>query len=119
MKKNFPVTRIYSDAEGETHFEDISIAMDNAGDIGSLSAAIPAKSIIFRETEPGYDYDFHCAPQKQYIILVDAGVEIETSLGDIRVFKAGDILLVEDTTGKGHRSKHTEMKTRRSVFITI
>lgn len=58
-------------------------------------------------------------PQKQYIILLDGGVEIETSLGEKRTFKTGEILLVEDTTGKGHKTKNIENKPRKSIFITI
>lgn len=119
MKKSFPVTRVYSDINGESHFEDILVPMTDAGDIGALSEGLPVKTIIFREVEPGYDYNFHNAPQRQYIVLLDGGIEIETSTGEKRTFKPGEILLVEDTSGKGHRTKNTEAKTRRSVFITL
>ena len=117
--KQFPVTRIYTDENGDSRFDDILIDMNDAGDIGALSETQPAKGIIFREVEPTYDYDFHNAPQKQYIILLDGGIEIETSLGEIRRLDAGEILLVEDTTGKGHRTKNLKPEKRRSVFITL
>lgn len=117
--QSFPVTRIYSDDAGESHFEDILIPLEKAGDIGCLSNAFPVKSIIFREVEPSYDYDFHNAPQRQYIILLEGEIEIETSLGEKRRFGAGEILLVEDTTGKGHRTKNLQLLKRRSVFITL
>ncbi len=119
MTTTFLVTRIFSDEKGESHFEDIEISLKQAGDIGSLSEAIPAKSIIFREVLPSYDYDFHNAPQRQYIILLDGEIEIETSLGEKRIFGAGKILLVEDTTGKGHRTRNIKSEPRRSIFITI
>jgi hypothetical protein len=115
----FKITRIFSDEAGESHFEDVLVPMSNAGDIGSLSELFPAKGIIFREVEPSYDYDFHTAPQRQYIILLDGEIQIETSLGDIRSFGAGEILLVEDITGKGHRTKNIRPEKRRSVFVTI
>jgi len=50
---------------------------------------------------------------------LDGGVEIETSLGDKRKFLTGEILLVEDTAGKGHRTKNLEKKERTSLFIYI
>ena len=115
----FPVTRVYNDANGDSHFEDLSIPMEKAGDIGSLSRALAVKSIIFREVEPSYDYDFHNAPQKQYIVLLDGQIEIETSLGEKRKFGAGEILLVEDTTGKGHKTRNITSQKRKSIFITI
>jgi hypothetical protein len=115
----FPVTRIYSDDNGDSHFEDIEIPLQDAGAIGKLSAPMPVGNIIFREVEEAYDYTFHTAPQKQYILLLNGGIEIETSLGEKRIFKPGEVLLVEDITGKGHRSKNLQQAKRRSVFITI
>ena len=115
----FSVTRIYSDNNGDSHFEDVEIELKEAGSVGKLSDVIPAKGIIFREVEPSYDWDFHTAPQKQYIILLDGEIEIETSLGEIRRFNAGEILLVEDTSGKGHKTKNIHPVKRRSIFITL
>ena len=115
----FKVTRIFSDENGDSRFEDIIVPMNAAGPIGSLSETFPVKGIIFREVEPTYDYDFHTAPQRQYIILLDGEIQIETSLKDIRIFGAGEILLLEDTTGKGHRTKNIRPEKRRSVFITL
>ena len=115
----FPITRLYSDSNGDSRFEDISIPLQDAGEIGKLSAGLPVSSIIFREVEASYDYDFHNAPQKQYLILIDGEIEIETSLGEKRQFKSGDVLLLEDTKGKGHRTKNLEPKIRKSVFITV
>lgn len=115
----FQITRIYSDSNGDSHFEDLIIPLQEAGTIGCLSEVLPATGIIFREVEPAYDYDFHTAPQKQYLVLLDGEIEIETSLGDKRIFVAGQILLLEDTTGKGHKTKNLQPIKRRSIFITI
>ena len=115
----FAITRIFSDDNGDSHFENIIIPLKEAGNIGSLSETLPAKSIVFREVPPTYDWTFHTAPQKQYIILLDGSIEIETSLGDKRIFNAGEILLVEDVTGKGHKTKNLKPEKRRSLFITL
>ncbi|HEX6191759.1 MAG TPA: hypothetical protein VFZ42_05315 [Chitinophagaceae bacterium] len=119
MEKFFPVTRVYSDEKGDSRFEDLRIPLNDAGDIGSLSDTLAAKGIIFREVLPSYDYDFHNAPQRQYIILLDGRIQIETSLGEIREFGAGEVLLVEDITGKGHKTKNLVPSKRKSIFITI
>lgn len=115
----FTLTRVYSDAMGESHFEDVLVPLEEAGSIGRLSAAIPAKAVIFREVAPTYDWNFHTAPEKQYIILLDGEIEIETSLGDKRTFKAGEVLLMEDTTGKGHKTRNVQPIKRKSIFITL
>ena len=115
----FTITRLYSDANGDTHFEEQQIDLKDQGEIGALSEGIPAGEIIFREVDPDYDYDFHNAPDRQYIILIDGEIEIETSLGEKKTFGAGDILLVEDTTGKGHKTRNLKPIRRKSIFITL
>jgi len=115
----FQVTRIYSDSNGDSRFEDVEIPLNESGNIGNLSDAVATNGIIFREVEPSYDWNFHNAPQKQYIILLDGEIEIETSLREKRIFKAGEVLLVEDTTGKGHKTRNVQPKKRKSIFITL
>lgn len=113
------VTRLYTGEDEHSYFEDIEIPLTDAGVIGRLSSKINSTGIIFRETDGDYDYNFHNAPQRQYIILLDGEIEIETSKGEKKKFKGGDILLAEDTTGKGHKSKSIDGKTRRSIFVTL
>lgn len=115
----FRLTRIYSDNNGDSHFAESEIELKDAGSIGKLSAILPATGVVFREVEPTYDYDFHTAPQKQYIILLDGEIEIQTSLGEKRSFGPGEVLLVEDTTGKGHKTRNLQPAPRRSIFITL
>lgn len=115
----FHLTRIYSDSNGDSHFQDVNIPLVDSGKIGALSHPVPAVGIIFREVEPVYDYDLHVAPQRQYLILLDGEIEIETSLGDKKIFRTGEVLLLEDTTGKGHKTRNLKKQKRRSVFITL
>ena len=115
----FKITRIYSDPNGDSHFDTVDVDLKEAGEVGRLSKAIPAQSVIFREVAPSYDWDFHPAPQRQYIILLDGEIEIETSLGEKKRFKGGDILLAEDTTGRGHKTRNIQPIDRKSVFITL
>src|SRR5438132_354454 len=82
--------------------------------------ALPAAAgIIFREVPPTYDLDWHPAPRRQYIINLDAGVEITASDGEVRKIGAGEVFLVEDTTGKGHLSKAIDNKIRNCIFVPI
>jgi len=112
-------TRIYADQIGESRFEDVEVTLNEKGEIGRLSDKIKVGGLYFRETPPDYDYDFHHAPARQFIVLLDGIIEIEVSIGEKRIFKGGDILLVEDTTGKGHRTKTLNKKVRKSLFITL
>ncbi|MEY2398806.1 MAG: hypothetical protein QOJ00_1980 [Actinomycetota bacterium] len=112
------VTRIALTDAGGTCFEDLDIELHEGGEIGRLSKPLPATSVIFRENDASYDYDWHNAPQRQFIVMLDGELEVEVTSGEKRRFRGGDILLVEDTTGTGHRSRNIG-GPRRSLFIPV
>ncbi|MCC5808122.1 MAG: hypothetical protein JJU00_17470 [Opitutales bacterium] len=111
------VTRIYADASGVTRFEDREIPLQAAGEIGRLSETMPGRGLIFRETEDTYDFDWHPAPRRQWIVLLDGEIEIEAGDGEVRCFRGGDVLQLEDTEGRGHRTRQLSAGVRRSLFI--
>ena len=102
------IHNLYADANGEFHFRDITVDWVEEGRGGKMSKRLPATGIIFRETAGAYDLDWHPAPRRQYIINLDAGVQITASDGESRIIGAGEVILVEDTSGKGHLSKSVE-----------
>lgn len=79
------IHNLYVDAEGETHFRDIEVEWKQEGRGGKTSATLPATGIIFRQTPGTYDYEWHPAPRRQYIINLDAGVSIQASDGETRI----------------------------------
>ena len=113
------VTRIYTGDDGESHFEDVEVPLVDRGGIGWISQLQEATGIVFRETDGSYDFGFHNAPRRQYVINLDAAVEIEVGDGSKRTLGAGEILLAEDTTGRGHVSRAVDAKPRRSLFVTL
>ena len=95
------ITRIYTGEDEQSHFEEIEIPLFDQGDIGRLSEIFSASGVIFRENPGDYHYQWHNAPRRQYIVMLEGSVEIEIGDGTRRVFHPGEILLAEDTTGQG------------------
>ena len=118
-RRAMKIHHLYVDKQGESHFEDMEIPYTESGRAGKLSARLPATGIIFREVAPDYDLDWHPAPRRQYIINLDAGVQITASDGQSRKIGAGEVILVEDTWGKGHLSKALDGKLRHCIFVPI
>lgn len=112
-------TRIYSDESGESRFETVEVPLSDRGMVGFLSESFAVKSMQFRENKMDYDWDFHNAPARQFIVLLDGEIEITASTGESRKFAAGDVLLVEDTEGKGHKTRNILKQVRKSIFIQI
>lgn len=113
-------TRIYADAAGETHLQDIGPEMKPADHSSTMSELIAAKGIIFRETNGGqYFVDWHNAPRRQFVINLSGEVEITVSDGETRRFGPGTILLAEDVTGRGHISRGVGNADRLSIFVPL
>src|SRR5206468_1236153 len=110
------VTRVFSDSQGDSHFSEIEVPLRDQGSIGSLSDPVASEGVMFRENAPDYDYDWHTAPRRQFIVLLDGEIELQVSDGEARRFRGGDVLLVEDTNGKVHRTKNLTPERRRSTF---
>ena len=113
------ITRLFADEKGESHFEDIDIPLKEGGEIGRLSEILPVTGMMLRENPGDYNYDWHPAPRKQYIVMLEGMMVVEVSDGERRTFPPVEILLVEDTEGKGHKSWVPDGKPRKSLFITI
>ena len=113
------IHRLYADARGESHWEDVAVEYAESTNAGRLSARLPATGIIFREVPPDYDLDWHPAPRRQYIINLDAGVQLTASDGETRRIGAGEVILVEDTWGKGHLSRALDGTLRHCIFVTL
>jgi hypothetical protein len=113
------IHRLYADEKGDSHFEDMEIEYIETTPAGRFTKRLPTTGIIFREVQPTYDLDWHNAPRRQYIINLDNGVQITASDGEARVIGAGEVLLVEDTTGKGHLSKAVNERLRHCIFVTL
>jgi hypothetical protein len=113
------IHNLYTDAQGESHFRDLQVEWAEETRAGKLSKRLPATGIIFRQVPPTYDLDWHPAPRRQYIINLDAGVQITASDGESRVIGAGEVILVEDTKGKGHLSKAVGQQIRHCIFVPV
>jgi len=103
-------TRIYTDADGETHFDAGSTPME-LRDFAppapplELSDASAAREVRYLGAPAGWDSDFHPAPRRQLVVMLRGLVEAATTDGEVRVFAPGDVVLLEDTEGTGHRTR--------------
>ena len=113
------IVRIYTGADGESHFEDVAVALSDDGHLGRMSKLVPARGVIFREVGGDYALDFHNAPRRQYVVNLTGSVELVVGDGTRRVLGPGDVLLAEDTTGRGHKSLAVRGEPRTCLFIPL
>ncbi len=94
------VFRMYTGNDNETHLEAQSLESHPI-----LKSPSDTKHILFREMAAGTFIDWHPAPQRQYVIILEGELEIGFGDGSTRRFSKGDARLVEDTAGHGHTTR--------------
>jgi hypothetical protein len=115
------IVRLYADAAGESHFDELSEPGIEFRVNAAFSRVIDARGLMFKETEaqngtPALGH-WHTAPQRQYVLFLAGKTEIEASDGEKRILKTGDVLLVEDTFGKGHRNRRLSPEPELWAFV--
>jgi hypothetical protein len=99
--------RLYADAAGESHSDEVAVELAPVpfappAPPVELSPPLAATRCFFLGLPPGWYGDWHPAPHRQLCCVLTGAVELQTSDGEVRVFRPGDAFLTEDTTGRGH-----------------
>ena len=85
---------LYTGPDGNSHVVRGSI---------SNGAWVDAESILFKETPAHSSFDWHDAPDTQYVITLSGILEFTTAGGETFTIHPGDILVAKDVTGSGHK----------------
>jgi hypothetical protein len=117
-------TRVYTGSDGETHFEDAETAGETiraveSDLVGTVSETFPVSGLYFREVREESSPVPHNAPYPLFIIGLRGTFSVEVSDGQIREFRPGSVLLVEDATGKGHTTRRVGDEPRATLMAPL
>ena len=110
------IIKLYSGSDGKSYFTEVDCGHATENPLGKYSKKYPATGIFFRDFESGSAFDWHNAPQPQYIVYLEGQVEVEASSGEKRIFNSGDVLFAADLQGKGHITR--TLTKGRSIIVT-
>ena len=113
------VTRIYTGPDGTTKVEELELPLKPRDAGSQVSASMATTSLQFRRTTPAYSLDWHPAPRRQLVVTLAGESEIEIEGGRTLRFGPGHILLAEDTTGQGHKSRAVPGTDRVALDIVL
>ena len=100
--------RIYAEDGGASRFEDVELE----GTITHIVNGVPpllvsgpyrCSEITFVEQRgDASNWETHVAPRRQWLIVISGRAVVTTSDGERREVGPGDVVLAEDTGGRGH-----------------
>ena len=98
--------RIFADRDGCSHFETKSMKLQSKeyappAPALNTSPLEAADNYIFLELPVGWYGDWHPTPVRQWLIFMAGMCEFEAGDGQITTCKTGDVVLLDDTRGKG------------------
>ena len=114
--------RIYATPDGESHFDEVELPTTKRSVHPDavpfdVSASYPAPRVRLIRVPAGLR-EVATVPESNLCVRLDGSVEYETSDGEIRHVQAGSFVLVEDTHGKGHLSRHSA-EAQTVIWISL
>ncbi|BHH82372.1 cupin domain-containing protein [Desulforhopalus sp. 52FAK] len=113
-------TRLGVDESGETYFKEEIIEFNHRPSGFMVSLAEASESVRFFQAKPGWEMlELHYAPDRQYLLVMQGILEIQCSTGQMKKFEPGSVLYVEDTYGKGHRTRNAGENDLILVWVSV
>jgi hypothetical protein len=116
--------RVHDGNDGETHFEDVDVELEFAPFAPpappiAVSDSLPAAAVVFFGGPENWFGDFHPTPQRQFCMLCEGQLELQTTDGEARRFSPGDLLLLDDLSGRGHISRVVGSSPIAGMFVQL
>ena len=117
-------TRIYADAEGESHFDDVDVALKPTNYAPpaaplEVSAAVDAHRFHFVGGASGWEGDWHPSPCRQFVFILKGVFEVRVSDGEQRSLSPGSVVLLADTVGRGHFTRITSEESGLMAMVHV
>lgn len=90
--------RLYSGADGQSHFEPL----DSSRASEFFNAMRAATGLLFRNDFAPHIVNYHRAPHRRWVITLSGSVVIGLGDGTKETFLPGDVFLAEDIASQGH-----------------
>ena len=116
--------RLFTDEEGESHFADITSDLDQVDFAPNTPALFISEGFSAVETSffgapAGWESDWHPSSGRHLFAVLTGTWEVTASDGETRTFSASDVLLVDDTCGKGHTSRVSGETDSVALLVTL
>ena len=116
--------RIRTGSDGRACFDEVSVAATPLAYAPpappfSLAEPLASRSFRFATFPPGYQSDWHPSPIRQFYFQLSGELEVVASTGETRRFYPGAVVLVEDCSGLGHKTRVVGNAPVHAAFVHL
>ncbi len=102
--------KLYTGPDKASHVVEGTVAENDRTDVVAVD---------FKETPAHSSFDWHDAPEPQYVITLSGTLEFTTRDGEIFVLRPGDVLVAEDNIGSGHKWRLLDDQPWRRAYVVL
>ena len=102
--------KLYTGADDASHFVEGELMLDRRTDVLAMH---------FEESSPHSAFDWHDAPERQYVITLAGMLEFTTRDGETFILRPGDVLVATDTAGTGHKWRLIDEEPWRRCYVVL
>jgi quercetin dioxygenase-like cupin family protein len=102
--------RLYTGPDHASHVMEGTVALDERADV---------VAIRFQESAAHSSFDWHGAPEPQYVITLSGTLEFTTRDGEKFILHPGDVLVATDDVGSGHRWRLIDDQPWRRAYVVL
>jgi hypothetical protein len=102
--------KLYTGKDNASHVLEGTLTLDRRADV---------KDVHFKESPPHSSFDWHDAPEPQYVITLAGTLEFTTRDGESFIIRPGDVLVATDNVGSGHKWRLIDNAPWRRCYVVL
>jgi quercetin dioxygenase-like cupin family protein len=102
--------KLYTGKDNASHVLESTLTLDRRTDV---------VAVHFKESPPHSSFDWHDAPESQYVITLTGTLEFITRDGEMFIIRPGDVLVATDTIGSGHKWRLIDDVPWRRCYVVL
>jgi quercetin dioxygenase-like cupin family protein len=102
--------KLYTGKDNASHVLEGTLTRDRRTDVAAVH---------FKESPPHSSFDWHDAPERQYVITLAGTLEFTTRDGETFIIHPGDVLVAADTAGSGHKWRLIDDAPWRRCYVVL
>jgi len=103
-------SRLYTGKDNASHVLEGALILDQRTDV---------VAVHFKESLPHSAFEWHDAPERQYVITLTGTLEFTTRDGETFIIRPGDVLVATDSAGSGHKWRLIDDAPWRRCYVVL